>query len=191
MDSVSYEKAFSSQQCDKIVSDFGYEPTLEASSVYGRDGSPVSDESMAHIRSSSVHWIDIKLEINKVIWELMLEANSKFFNYNIHQYGGEQVQFSKYGIGDFYEWHKDYFDKPDTHNLGQVRKLSVTVELSDPDSYEGGILEFYNGKKTPIRPVQSKGVITVFDSREWHRVTKITKGTRYSLVMWCRGENFK
>ena len=36
-----------------------------------------------------------------------------------------------------------------------------------------------------------KGSIVVFPSFIWHRVKPITKGTRYSLVMWNCGYPFK
>ena len=77
--------------------------------------------------------------------------------------------------------------------MGSVRKISMTVNLVDGNEYEGGNLEFdfgaVNGKdriKTcdEIRP---KGSLTVFPSFIPHRVTPITQGVRYSLVLWSLG----
>ena len=43
-------------------------------------------------------------------------------------------------------------------------------------------------KATEILP---KGSIIIFPSFVWHRVKPVTKGTRYSLVMWNLGKPFK
>jgi len=39
--------------------------------------------------------------------------------------------------------------------------------------------------------MQEQGSIIIFDSREWHRVSPVTKGVRYSLVSWSLGPAFK
>ena len=68
----------------------------------------------------------------------------------------------------------------------------MTVQLSDPDSYEGGEFYFYNGNKEEIKPeIQKQGSIVCFDSRMWHRVAPVTKGVRYSLVSWILGPRFQ
>ena len=38
--------------------------------------------------------------------------------------------------------------------------------------------------------VKEQGTVIVFDSRDWHRVTPVTKGVRYSLVCWTVGPRF-
>ena len=87
-----------------------------------------------------------------------------------------------------------------------MRKLSLTFCLSDPNKYEGGELQFYNGERPRLgytlsdgteitaeqikEDIRSQGSVIVFDSRDWHRVTPVTKGTRYSIVCWSVGPNF-
>jgi PKHD-type hydroxylase len=80
---------------------------------------------------------------------------------------------------------------------GKIRKLSVTINLSDPKDYKGGNLRFdfgpHDQKKrfhtcTEIRP---RGSIIVFPSHVFHQVTPVTKGTRHSLVMWSLGLPFR
>ena len=75
-----------------------------------------------------------------------------------------------------------------------MRKLSLTLCLTDPKEYEGGELQFFNGERPIeqriINDIQDQGSVIVFDSRDWHRVTPVTKGTRYSLVCWSVGPNF-
>jgi PKHD-type hydroxylase len=74
------------------------------------------------------------------------------------------------------------------------------MSLSDPKAYKGGALEFYipNPEKKSIQEqsvicheIEKKGSVVVFPSFMWHRVLPVTKGTRYSLVMWTLGQNYK
>jgi len=113
----------------------------------------------------------------------------------------EDAQFTKYSKGQHYDWHCDTFDHPyiseDSNYSGKIRKLSVTCSLSDPEDYEGGELEFQfrdgvNANETRVcKEVSPKGSIVVFPSHVWHRVRPVTKGTRYSLVIWNLGYPFK
>jgi predicted 2-oxoglutarate/Fe(II)-dependent dioxygenase YbiX len=41
------------------------------------------------------------------------------------------------------------------------------------------------------KEILPKGSICVFPSFVWHRVTPVTSGTRYSLVIWNIGHPFK
>jgi len=74
----------------------------------------------------------------------------------------------------------------------------VTCSLSDPKDYKGGELEFdfrnqYPNKSSVRKCVEIKprGSIVVFPSHVWHRVKPVTKGTRYSLVIWNLGYPFR
>ena len=73
----------------------------------------------------------------------------------------------------------------------------MTCCLTGPESYEGGEFEFRftndDGKTEDIicKEIIPKGSIVVFPSFIHHRVKPVTKGTRYSLVMWSCGEPFK
>ncbi len=82
---------------------------------------------------------------------------------------------------DHYGWHMDVGPDGDT----ATRKISVTVQLSDPDTYEGGNLELMPGDVAIMRRVQGGAVL--FPSFLLHRVTPMEKGTRYSLVAWFVG----
>ena len=80
--------------------------------------------------------------------------------------------------------------------------VSLSLILSNPDTFEGGELQFYNGGR-PMEDmggitaeqikndIKAQGTVVVFDSRDFHRVTPVTKGVRYSVVCWCVGKNFK
>jgi PKHD-type hydroxylase len=161
-------------------------------------------------RKSDIVWMDDSW-IYKEIHPFIHEAN-RLAGWNFDWDWSESCQFTKYGVGQYYGWHCDSWDQPYNipqnadgtwpMNHGKIRKLSVTISLVDPSEYVGGNLEFdfrnsmdtewKKGKTTKecieIRP---RGSIIVFPSFVWHRVTPVTKGTRYSLVMWNLGYPFK
>ena len=94
---------------------------------------------------------------------------------------------------------KPYVNPTNLNTHGKTRKLSVTVSLSDPDDYKGGNFEFctqgqVNCTKTVVsrcKEIKPQGSIVVFPSFLNHRVTPVTKGTRYSLVLWYLGKPWK
>ena len=107
--------------------------------------------------------------------------------------GRSHVNLLNYKKGQYYDWHCDSWDKPykeEGPTKGKIRKLSSTIQLTDPKEYEGGELEFdfrqYDPdkkRKTQIcKEISPKGSIVVFPSFVWHRVKPVTKGVRYSLV---------
>ena len=128
-------------------------------------------------------------KINETAWHFLEEANNRLFHYNFTNY--QPVQFARYRDGGHYGWHQD---STGIRPGGETRKLSLTFSLSDPKTYEGGHLEFYGGEKPMqdqhIKDIRDQGTIVVFDSRDYHRVTPVTQGTRYSIVCWTVGPNF-
>jgi len=82
----------------------------------------------------------------------------------------------------------------DKKKWGKVRKISMTVNLTDPKSYEGGNLKFDLGPHVKGNRLKvcddsrAQGSLIVFPSFTYHCITPVTSGTRYSLVMWCLGK---
>ena len=99
----------------------------------------------------------------------------------------EPVQYTVYeapSVG--YEWHVDMVDAPSEVQ----RKLSLTLQLSDPADYEGGALEFRDGCSVVAAP-RERGAVVAFPSWAHHRVTPVTRGVRRSLVAWVGGPCFR
>jgi len=161
-------------------------------------------------RKSDIVWMN-DTWIYKEIHPYIHEANQKA-GWNFDWDWSESCQFTKYGVGQYYGWHCDSWDKPYSRppladgtrpkDHGKIRKLSVTISLSHPDEYEGGNLEFDfrnqvdwdRNKKAAIHScdgIRPRGSIIVFPSFVWHRVAPVTKGTRYSLVIWNLGYPFR
>ena len=127
--------------------------------------------------------------VNEIAWHFLTLANEIKFNYKFDIF--QPVQFARYRDGGYYDWHQD---TSGINPHGESRKLSLTFSLSDPKTYEGGHLEFYRGERAmeeqAIEDIRDQGSVVVFDSRDYHRVTPVTKGTRYSIVCWTVGPNF-
>ena len=136
--------------------------------------------------------------IYKEIQPYIHQANTSA-DWNFQWDYSESCQFTKYNKEQFYDWHTDAFDTPHTDGewKGLIRKLSITVSLSDPRDYEGGFLEFAVPHHEPTkcefikaRQAMPRGSIIVFPSYTWHRVTPVTSGTRLSLVQWNLGPGY-
>ena len=90
---------------------------------------------------------------------------------------------------------KGYTDNPDMVN--KIRKLSTTINLNVEGEYEGGNLKFDFGPHSAGKryhecvEIRPQGSMIVFPSYTYHQVTPVTKGTRYSLVLWTLGKPFQ
>ena len=120
---------------------------------------------------------------NPIIWHIMNHYNHFGFE---DVKVTEQAQFTEYPEGGFYDWHMD----SDTNMAHEppVRKISMTLLLNDPSEFEGGHLELMApGKYAELK----QGHAICFASFLNHRVNKVTRGVRQSLVVWFGGKPFK
>ena len=153
-------------------------------------------------RDSNIVWLNERWIYNE-IQPYVHQANTNA-GWNFQWDWSESCQFTKYEKGQYYDWHCDGWDKPylrqEGHPAnGKVRKLSVTVSLSDQKDYKGGELEFDfrnldHDKKPNIKKCKEilpKGSLVVFPADVWHRVCPVKKGIRHSLVVWNLGWPFK
>ena len=138
-------------------------------------------------RITTISWIPFKEmpEMYRDIEKTMLQVNNNHFGFQGMRLT-EPGQFTHYLTGGFYEWHMDN----DVTGIKQppVRKISMTLLLSDPSTFEGGELEFMSeGKTAKLK----QGQAIFFASWLQHRVKPVTQGERKSLVMWFGGPSFK
>lgn len=178
-----FPQGFTQQECDTIVTTFKNQAFIKAK--VGEEGG--LDET---VRRSSIFWIP-KVKrydwIYKRILELIGQANDEFFHFELTEIS-EQLQFTKYGPGEKYDWHVDGGGR---EHQG-LRKLSLVIQLSDPCDYDGGELQFGISTDDKIEVAdKNKGCVVIFPSYMRHRATEVTKGTRYSLVLWVAGPPFR
>ena len=184
-----------------------FDQDLQDSSVgYGDFGTVDKDK-----RNAKNSWVHTTHWVAGFVWHYVQKANRENFLYDITNIDGESLQYTVYGEGEYYGWHNDAgistLYKPVaagnrgnggeiaqdfiSENCEKVRKLSFSLLLSDPDTYEGGNLQFLGESgKSYIAPRQ-RGAIILFDSRLQHRVQKVTKGVRKSIVGWTVGPRWK
>ena len=160
-------------------------------------------------RNSQNAWIPTDHWLGGFMWHYVQRANRENFLYDLRGIDAESMQYTKYEEGMFYGWHNDaglstqY--KPVSNNnrseglhqdwvnenIELVRKLSFSLQLSDPDDYEGGNVQLLDELgKSYITP-RKRGTVVLFDSRTQHRVLKVTKGTRKSIVGGVVGPRWK
>ena len=146
-----------------------------------------NNDTVDEVRKSNIAWL---YPSDNMEWaylrltEIAQSLNERFFKFNLFGMV-EGLQFTCYDAPDgFYGMHIDKFFN------GTIRKLSITVQLSNPEEYDGGELVLHYGK-TPEVMEKQQGKLIAFPSYALHEVRPVTRGTRYSLVAWITGEPFK
>ena len=150
------------------------------------------DETREQIRRSSIRWLDADW-VRDLLWDYVDRANQgdtipASDGFNIAVDSAAEIQFTEYHASTqgHYDWHHDvnWNAQGDTD-----RKLSVTIQLSPADAYEGGDFEF--DELTTNADFRALGTVLVFPSYLRHRVTPVTAGTRQSLVAWFTGPRWR
>ena len=178
------EPIFTPKQCQMVIDKGMSLKSEEAKVGMGQKPGGKNDPEK---RITTISWIPFKYmpEMYRDIEKTMLQANNNHFGFEGMQLT-EPAQFTHYLAGGFYEWHMDN-DVVGKHQP-PVRKISMTLLLSDPSTFEGGELEFMSdGKIAKLK----QGQAIFFASWLQHRVKPVTRGERKSLVMWFGGPPFK
>ena len=175
---------FSPAQCQDIIN-MGHQQKSEEAKVGTLAKGGKHDTKK---RITTISWIPFKAlpDMYKIIERTMLQVNGNHFGYEGMTIT-EPAQFTEYPKGGFYDWHMDaevncQYEPP-------VRKISMTILLSPESEFEGGDLEFMTEGNKPPQLLQGQAIF--FCSMIRHRVSKVKKGMRRSLVMWFGGPPFK
>lgn len=130
------------------------------------------------IEGGANDWIYDKLAV------ACIQVNTNRYKFDITGFQ-TALQLANYGPEDFFEWHMDF----GSGNISN-RKLSISVQLSDPEEYEGGDLQFMLNQKVVSAP-KTKGTAIIFPSYAMHRVLPVTSGSRKSIVGWIGGAPYR
>ena len=181
--------AINSDYCDELVKRYRLSKEI-ATTELGNGG---YDDN---VRRSEVSWVEDK-DVIDMIKYFSTEINSRAFGFDL--YGNDpNIQFTEYNseYKGTYDWHIDtLFADSDTM---LERKLSIVVQLTDGNMYEGGDFLIgntsHNGeinlsKETEF--IKNKGTILAFPSFMQHKVTPVTSGVRNSLVSWIDGPSWR
>lgn len=178
-DILSHENLFSADEC-KTIMELVPDEWVKAQVVTSHSSDDV--EERESLRNNSAHMLEPNDEnywlFGKLL-NLVTAANNKQYQMEINHF--DAVQLSRYQVGEYYNSHVDL----GPGRLGN-RKLSLTLQITDPSKYDGGDLVMDFDNYTGSREL---GSVTIFPSFLTHHVTPVTRGTRYSLVAWISGEH--
>lgn len=126
---------------------------------------------------------DLKLAL-RLVAQAYMQVSKEIYKTPIDYL--EEIQFTKYEKGDFYQWHMDAASEVDSP--ASFRDISATLLLSEHDEdFKGGFLKFFP-HPAPTRKFK-QGDLIVFPALYPHKVSHVRSGTRYSLVIWGGGLN--
>jgi len=177
-----WEKVFTPEECEKIIK------IAKNKGLYNALIRKDKKNKKSNIRDSKICWLypgDNMEWVFRKITEITLNINKLFFNFDLSGIN-EGLQFTNYkSPSGKYSKHVDRgFDYP-------IRKLSISIQLTDHNKYEGGELYINNGVEDRIMMNKEQGTLIVFPSYTLHEVMPVTKGERNSLVTWVTGKQFK
>jgi PKHD-type hydroxylase len=173
---IASDEVFSADELAKIVN-------LPKPETVGAIGCDVVDKG---IRDSRVRFIAPSPETEWLYRHI--EGAFKFANdhFHLNLAGMGQLQLTAYE-GDSAGHYGAHTDNGYGEQPSNDRKLSMTVQLSDAEEYDGGELLLYPHNLNPVTMPKRKGLTTFFRSHVIHEVRPVTKGTRLSLVAWAFG----
>ena len=177
---------FTPQQCEMVIQ-AGHKQKPEVAQVGMNSPKGGVDTKK---RTTTISWIPFKEmpEMYSQVEATMQKTNLNHFGFDNMRIT-EPAQFTEYPKGGFYDWHMD-LNAFGQEGQNPIRKISMTLLLSDPKDFTGGDLMFSEmGDNKPLPLKQGQAIF--FASFIRHRVAPVTKGIRRSLVMWFGGTPFK
>ena len=186
-----YKKEFNDEFCDLILNSCEEKLWADAQ-VGGNPNKPsgVTDKKIRAVMHQPLkmgNWkgqqdfpylqlADAIQKANSEVWQLDVDGfNMAIDGPNILRYRTEEQ--------GHYDWHLDY------GAAFSNRKISFILQLSDPNDYDGCNLEIMGAPYEP--KTKERGTLIMFPSYVRHRITHITRGTRYCVVGWVHGPHFK
>ena len=185
-----FKNGLSHEEVDRVIKMASELPESERATTIG-------SEDGGSTRSSMVKWIPQNHDwewLYEKMMNMSVEANNALWKFDLKT-ALEAIQYTEYYASEngHYDWHQDI----GPGELPSKRKVSITIQLSESEEYEGGELMLCTGSNgngvldnTNICP-RGKGVGVLFPSYMMHRVSPVTKGTRKSLVLWVGGEHYR
>jgi PKHD-type hydroxylase len=178
----SMPEAFTPAECDLIIATTAKVPADEALLV-GR-------QRDHNLRQAELVWLD---DVDGMGWvmdrliALVSKSNRDLFDFDLREFS-ESPQVARYqsSNGGHFAWHSDI----GVGVAAAKRKLTLVLQLSKPDNYEGGNLEVMPSAHV-VTANRAQGCVSVFPSFSLHHVTPVTSGERHSLTVWAHGPAFR
>lgn len=149
-------------------------------------GTSTGDTDYRKVKVIPLHYLGPNFTwLSDRIQEAIQDFNYQFYRFDINALDG--LSLCSYRASDDAKYRPHIDCRGDD---GLMRKLTVVIQLSDPDSYQGGETEILNGAETiPLR--RDRGCINVFPSFLMHQVNPISQGNRHAVVTWVVGPPFR
>jgi PKHD-type hydroxylase len=173
-----WNNAFSKEECQTIINIAKNKGLIKGKTI-----------SESDVRDSKISWL---YPIDGIDWvfrrvtDITLNLNERFFKFDLFGIN-EGFQFTNY------EAPSGKYGKHVDRSINfPVRKLSISIQLTDPKEYEGGELKLYDGDDDKANIMdKTQGTLILFPSYVLHEVMPVIKGERNSLVTWVTGKQFK
>lgn len=185
---VTWTNGFTDQELTEIEKFCEADLELRKAIIAGK----TEDDDYSAVRNSKVGWISHNQQTAWFYDRMAFIArclNGQFYKFDLWGFS-EDFQYTVYDgtEKDHYTWHVDMIS--DSTNTNSPRKLSMVLQLSEPDSYRGGNLQIMTSASfTDVR--KERGVVAAFPSYVLHRVTPVTQGIRKTIVIWITGPQFR
>jgi PKHD-type hydroxylase len=183
---VVWEGVFGPEDID-IIEQYGDRLRLEEAALTGDKAG-----YDRNIRRTRVAWLERNAQTDafyRRMQEIVLLINRQFFQFELSALAPMQYAVYDQAEQAHFDWHTDY-GREKGHEQHRPRKLSLSLQLSDPARYEGGELQAKVRAQIDIAP-KTRGAVIAFPSYVLHRVTPVTAGVRKSLVIWSLGPEYK
>jgi PKHD-type hydroxylase len=171
-----WNNAFTKEECETIINIAKDKGLIKGTT-----------KALNDVRESKISWlypVDSMDWVFRRVTDITLNLNERFFKFDLFGLN-EGFQFTNYEApSGKYGKHVDR-----AINI-PVRKLSISIQLTDPKEYEGGELYLYDEDKGTLMD-KTQGTLIMFPSYVLHEVMPVTKGERNSLVTWVTGKQFK
>jgi PKHD-type hydroxylase len=175
-------------ECREIISIGEASGRLTKAYVGNPDESRI-DETIRLVDACSLSQAEVPWLYERIAERVRL-ANDKYYKFDLVGLM-EPVQLLRYKgnveskENGHYGWHQDY-----GNDYMANRKLSLVIQLSNPEDYKGGQFHWMTHVEWESR-YTNIGDAMMFPSWTPHRVLPITEGTRYALAVWIHGPRLR
>ncbi len=187
---VYHGQHFNDEECDRIVAS-AIDSEWREGGVGGHDEGSAEGSVVGKVRSCLEQRLPIDQRTGAPLNKISLEisgVNSNGWRFELSGFVADDMPYlMRYpdSMQSHYDWHVDM-----GRSFAASRKLAFTLQLSNPEDYEGGDLEFHN-VEIDLKSLRKKGTLAIFPTYWLHRVSPVTKGTRDAVVGWVHGASFR
>lgn len=184
-----FKSYFPADYCERLV-----EVALSRPAEDAKIGTNDGIQADTSFRRSNIRFVnrgDVELDyVFDELWKLASWANRDWFDVHISKLDYFQIaEYDSANAGEYKTHHDIFYMNGDPY---YHRKLSCVIQLSDPNTYEGGDLVFEHVAAYPnAEEMRQQGTVIFFPSFVRHAALPVTAGKRYSVASWFDGPKWR